>query len=58
MAKVIRCSDVGVDCDFTARGENVEEVMSVLEKHARDEHDMQQIPAETVAKIKSAIRDE
>lgn len=58
MAKVISCSDVGVDCDFTARGENVEELMTALAKHARDVHDMQVIPDETVAKIKAAIRDE
>jgi predicted small metal-binding protein len=58
MAKVISCRDVGVDCDFTARGESVEELMSVLEKHAKDVHDMQEIPAETVTKIRAAIRDE
>jgi predicted small metal-binding protein len=58
MAKVISCRDVGVDCDFTARGNSVDEVMTVLAKHAKNAHDMKEIPAEIVVKVKSAIRDE
>lgn len=58
MAKVIRCRDVGVDCDFEARGQDVQEVLEKCEEHARSAHGMQEIPAELVAKVKAAIRDE
>jgi predicted small metal-binding protein len=58
MAKVIRCRDVGVDCDFEARGETVQEVLENCQEHARTAHGMDEIPAELVAKVKAAIRDE
>ena len=58
MAKVISCRDVGVNCDFKARANSVDELMKVLAKHAKDAHDMNQIPPETVAKVKAAVRDE
>lgn len=58
MAKVIRCRDIGVDCDFEARGETVQEVLENCEEHARTAHGMDEIPAELVTKVKAAIRDE
>ena len=58
MAKVIRCRDIGVDCDFEVRGETVEELLENCEEHARTAHGMDEIPAELVAKVKAAIRDE
>lgn len=58
MAKVIRCRDVGVDCDFEARGETVQEVLENCQEHARAAHGMDEIPAELVTRVKAAIRDE
>ena len=58
MAKVIRCRDVGVDCDFEARGQDVQEVLEKCAEHARSAHGMQEIPADLAAKVKAAIRDE
>jgi predicted small metal-binding protein len=58
MSKVIRCRDVGVDCDFEARGETVQEVLKNCQEHARSAHGMDEIPAELVLKVKAAIRDE
>lgn len=58
MAKVIRCRDVGVDCDFEARGETVQEVLENCQEHARSAHGMEEIPAELVTKVMAAIRDE
>jgi predicted small metal-binding protein len=58
MAKVIRCRDIGVDCDFEVRGETVQELLENCEEHAREAHGMDEIPAELVAKVKAAIRDE
>ena len=58
MTKVITCRDVGMDCDFEARGETEQEIMQKCAEHARTDHGMQKIPPELAAKVKSAIRDE
>ncbi len=58
MAKVLRCRDVGIDCDFEARGESVEEIMAHAAKHAKEDHGMDDIPPEVVEKVKEAIHDE
>jgi predicted small metal-binding protein len=58
MAKVIRCREVGVDCDFEARAESTEELMQMAAEHARNDHGMSEIPPELAAKVQSAIKDE
>jgi len=58
MAKTVSCRDVGSDCDFVARGNSEEEIMSQVAEHARLEHNMSEIPAEVRDKIHAAIRDE
>ncbi len=55
--KSINCRDVGMDCDFEARGNTVEEVMQKCAEHARTAHGMQEIPAELQAKVRAAMRD-
>ena len=56
--KVIRCRDVGVDCDFEARGETVEDVLNQCGEHARTAHGMSEISAELLQKVTAAIHDE
>jgi predicted small metal-binding protein len=56
--KVIRCRDVGVDCDFEAHGETAEDVLNQCGAHARTAHGMSEIPAELLEKVKAAIHDE
>ncbi len=58
MAKILRCSDVGVDCDFEARGATVEEVIEKARTHAREGHGFPDIPPELVERVKTLIRDE
>ena len=58
MAKVLTCRDVGVDCDFVARGATVEEVMEKVRQHAAADHGFAEIPPELAEKAKAAIRDE
>jgi predicted small metal-binding protein len=58
MAKTYTCRDVGVPCDWRARGDNDEDLMGEIREHARAEHDMQEIPAELEPKVRQAIRDE
>ena len=56
--KAIRCRDVGVDCDFEARGATAEEVLAKCAEHARADHGMEQIQPEIVEKVNAAMREE
>ena len=58
MTKVVRCRDVGVDCDFEARAETEEEILKKCAAHASADHNMTEIPLAMVEKIREAIRDE
>ena len=58
MTKVLRCRDVGVDCDFVARGATEDEVMAKAEEHACTDHGFTGIPPELADKVKASIHDE
>ncbi len=58
MAKSVSCSDVGMDCDFVAKGKTEEEIISQCADHARVEHNMNEIPADVRDKVRAAIREE
>lgn len=56
--KTVKCRDVGVECDFEARGHTDEEIIKQCEKHARTQHGMEKLSADMIAKVKAAIREE
>lgn len=58
MAKVVKCRDVGVDCDFESRGETEQEVLKKCAEHARTAHGMDALPPDLLAKVKGAIHEE
>lgn len=58
MAKVVSCRDVGVDCDFVARGETEQDILRQTAEHARTAHNITEIRAELAEKVRGAIRDE
>lgn len=58
MSKVLKCRDVGMDCDFVARGKDEQEVMTKAAEHARRDHGLDTIPAPLAEKVKAAIKDE
>lgn len=39
MAKEVACRDAGYDCDFMIRSENDDELVEMVQQHARDTHD-------------------
>ena len=41
MAKTVSCRDVGMDCDFVAKGETTEDIMQQAAEHARTAHNNQ-----------------
>ena len=58
MAKVLKCKDVGMDCDFVARAETEEEVLKLAGEHAGTTHAMTDMSDEVLAKVRAAIHDE
>lgn len=56
MAKELCCRDVGLDCDFKARGNSEEEVLQQASAHARSVHQISDMPPELAAKVRAAIR--
>ena len=58
MSKVLTCRDVGVDCDFVARGATEDEVMQKAAEHAAKDHGFAEIPPDLASKARAAIRDE
>jgi predicted small metal-binding protein len=57
MSKVISCRDVGVDCDFQARGETEAEVLQKCQEHARSAHGIEDIPPELADNVRLAMKD-
>jgi len=57
MAKMLRCRDVGVDCDAVIRAKTEEELMKKVAEHAKKAHGMSKIPPELAKKVKAAIKD-
>jgi len=57
MGKMLRCRDVGVDCDAVIRAETETELMEKVVEHAKSVHGMTEISPETAAKVKAAIQD-
>jgi predicted small metal-binding protein len=58
MSKIVRCREVGVNCDFEARAETEQEVLQKCAEHAKSAYGMDEIPPELAAKIRGAIRDD
>ncbi len=58
MAKVLRCSDVGFECEGVIRAETEEEVLRKAAEHAKLEHNLEEISDEVVEKVRAAIQDE
>ena len=56
MAKTIKCSDVGVDCDWSSSANTEEELMKKVQVHAK-EHGFNNIPPELLAKVKASIKE-
>jgi len=56
MTKQLRCRDVGMDCEFEARGNSEEEVLQQASAHARSVHQITEMTPELATKVRAAIR--
>jgi len=58
MAKVVRCRDVGFDCDGVVKAETEEEALKQVAAHAKTAHNVEKVSEEVIEKVKKVIRDE
>lgn len=56
--KVLRCRDLGFDCDGVMRAETEEEVLQQATEHAKTAHNLSEISQQAVEKIRALIREE
>jgi predicted small metal-binding protein len=58
MAKLLRCRDVGFDCEAEVRADTDAEILAQVAAHAREAHGMEEVSDEVVAKVLSVIETE
>jgi len=58
MEKVIRCRDVGFDCEGVIRAKTEKEALELVAEHAKNEHGLKEVTPEVVEKIKSVMTEE
>ena len=58
--KALSCKDAGVDCDYVARGQTDEEVLSKAAEHGKKVHGLKDadFTPDKIQKFRSFIRDE
>lgn len=58
MTKVVRCRDVGFDCDAVVRAETEEEALEQVAAHAKSVHNMESVSADVIEKVRQVMHDE
>ncbi len=58
MEKSLSCKDVeGAMCDWSVCGETEEEILEKAREHARQEHNLSEIPEELLDRARAAIHE-
>ena len=58
MTKVLRCKDLGLDCDSEIHGDSEQEILDTLVCHIQTTHNLEAISPETALQARTLIRDE
>jgi predicted small metal-binding protein len=58
MTKVVKCRDVGFDCDGVVRAPTEGEAMQLVAQHAKAQHGVQEVTPEIAEKVRSVMHDE
>ena len=58
MDKVIRCKDVGFDCNGVIRAPTEDQALKMAAEHAKTVHGVRDITPDILAKVKRAMHDE
>ncbi len=56
MAKILKCKDIGVDCDFVASGKTEEGVLKKAAEHARKDHNIKRVTKDYLESWRKHIR--
>jgi predicted small metal-binding protein len=57
MAKELSCADMGVNCDFKATGETLQEVLQKAGEHAATAHGITNMPPEMLSQVQALVKD-
>ena len=57
MGKVIRCRDVGFDCDGVIKASTEQEALAMAAQHAKTVHGVKEVTPEIVKKIKEVMKE-
>jgi len=55
--KVLSCKDIGVNCDYEARGATVEDVLKKATEHARKDHQIGKVTEEYLSSWRKKIHE-
>ncbi len=55
--KTLSCKDVGVDCDYQARGRTVNEVLKKATAHAKKDHNIKKVTKEYLDSWRTKVHD-
>jgi len=58
MEKVIRCRDVGFDCNGVIKADTEEKALALAAEHAKTVHGVKDITPDIVEKIRSVMKSE
>lgn len=58
MAKVLRCRDVGFDCDAVVRADTEDEILAQVAVHAKRDHGLEEVSDDVVKTVLKQIRTE
>ncbi|MCH7967525.1 MAG: DUF1059 domain-containing protein [Thaumarchaeota archaeon] len=58
MTKSFKCADVGKDCSWSVKSDNIDDLMKQISEHASHEHNIQEIPEDLKTKVIASIKDE
>ncbi len=57
MEKLLRCRELGMDCDFEACGESADEALKTAVDHARAIHGLKDISEKDRKRARAAVQD-
>ena len=56
MAKHFHCKDVGYECEWQLEGTSEEEMLPIIEEHAKEVHNLTYFKPEAVEHVLEAVR--
>ena len=54
MAKELSCREAGYDCDFMIRSENEDELIEMVQEHAKSTHDTEMSRSDVQGELKQS----